>query len=151
MIITGLVRLGRDCETRYSHDGTPILSFSGAFNFYDKSAENNRGTQWVELTGFGERWERVAQYLVKGATVVVVASDPRIETYQRRDGGEGHKFVARLDNIELAGRPPEQQAGRTQPQERQAPARAPAQAGQQRQAAPKSQSGFDDLDDDIPF
>jgi single-stranded DNA-binding protein len=61
--------------------------------------------------------------------------------------GAGASLVGRVDDLELVSgqKPQEQQAPRQAAPQRQAPA-------PQRQAPPpRPSSGFDDMDDDIPF
>lgn len=149
MKLIGLVRLGRDAEVRYSPEGKPIANFSGAYN-YGRKVDGQRPTQWVKLTMFGERAERLADYLKKGAQISIVAGDVHVETFEKRDGSPGWKFVAIVDDLEFASSPRESGEGHApapapRPQAQRAAAPAP------RQAAPKSGTGFDDLDDDIPF
>jgi single-strand DNA-binding protein len=143
MHILGLVRIGRDAESRYTSNGTPVASFSGAFNFGRK---DERKVQWVEFSVWGDRAEKLAPYLLKGAQVFVSASEPHVETYEKRDGGAGWKFVARVDSLEFAGAKADRESGGDgageQPQRAAPAARAKAPAG----ADP-----FGDMTDDIPF
>lgn len=142
MNLIGPVRLGRDVEVRYLPDGTPVASISGAYNYGRKDMDGKRPTQWVELSLWGERVEKLSEWLVKGQQIYVVCSDAHVETYERRDGGSGHKFVAKIDTIEFVGSRPEQSAP---PAPRPTPASAP------RAPAAPQRGGFDDMDDDIPF
>lgn len=134
----GLARLGRDAETRFTNDGTPVASLSLAFSYGKKGADGKRPTQWVDASLWGPRAEALAQYLVKGTLVVAYLDDLHIETYQGRNG-EGHKLAGRVADIELV--PSGQRNEGEAPRQQQRPA--------QRQA-PQS-SGFDDMDDEIPF
>lgn len=145
MILTGLATLGRDAEVRYLPDGKAVANLALATNWGKKGAEGHRATQWVDASLWGERAEKLAQYLLKGTKVVVVLEEPHIETYQK-EGQNVPKLVARVSSIEFAGSPA-QSGQQAQPrQAAPAPQRQPAQ--QQRPAS----SGFDDMDDDgIPF
>lgn len=145
MKLIGLVRLGRDAELRHAPSGDAVAGFSGAFNYGKKGQDGNRPSQWVEFTIWGKRAESLQPYLTKGAQVMVVASDVHIETFDKRDGGQGFKLVGRVDDLEFAG---SRDAGGGQASA-PAPARAPAAP-----RAPQRQAGgtsFDDMDDDIPF
>ncbi len=154
MNLIGLVRLGRDAEVRYTTDGTPVCSFSGAWNYGRKDADGKRPSQWVELTMWGERGEKISEYLLKGKQFFVIANEVHIETYQKRDNsGDGFKLVGKVESLEFTS------GGDGEPQ-RQAPAPAPAYrppAAAHRPAAAsqpprgRSGTGFDDMDDDIPF
>jgi single-strand DNA-binding protein len=148
MKLIGLVRLGRDAETRYTSTGDAVCGFSAAFNYGRKGDDGKQPSQWVEFSLWGQRAERLSEYLLKGTQLFVVASDVHVETYEKRDGGSGVKLVARVDDLQFAGSKAD--GGGEQRQAAPAPApRAPAPAP--RQAAPKTGTGFDDMDSDIPF
>jgi single-strand DNA-binding protein len=158
---SGLFRIGRDCECRFLPDGTAVANVSLAFNHGKKGQDGNRPTQWIEGSLFGQRAETLAPMLVKGSQHVFHLTDLHIETYQKNDGGEGHKMVGRIDDVELTDRRDAPQ-GQQQPQRQQAqaprqqPPRQPGyqQAPQRQQPArqaPAQGSGFDDMSDDIPF
>lgn len=151
MKLIGLIRLGRDAEIRYTGDGTPVATLAGAWNYGRKGDDGNRPTQWADLALWGERAEKLSEWLLKGQQLMIVADDVHIQTYERRDGGSGAKLVGRVESIEFAGPKPEQ-GGQQQPaqQRQQAPAHRQA-APQQQKPAPKTSTGFDDMDDDIPF
>jgi single-strand DNA-binding protein len=147
MHMTGLARLGCDIEVRYTQDGKPVGTLALAFNYGQKGQDGNRPTQWVEASLWGERAEKLSEYLTKGTQISVILSEPHIQTYERRDGGQGFKLVARVIELQFAGG--QQQEGRQQEsQQRRAPAPAPRPAPAPKPAA---STGFDDMDDDIPF
>lgn len=139
----GLARLGRDCELRYTPDGTAVANLSLAFSYGRKGEDGKRPTQWLEGAVFGKRAEALAPYLLKGGLVSVTLEDTHIETFKSRDGTPGTKLTARVLAIDLAGGSTAAAPASTQP-----PARAAAPA---RQPAPQTGTSFDDLDDDIPF
>lgn len=141
--LIGLARLGRDAEVRYTGGGDAVTGLSLAMDYRDKK---EKLTQWVEGSLWGARAEGLAEYLVKGKLVYVVLDDVHIEEYEGKNG-TGHKLVGRVATIELAG-------GGKSDNERPTGARGPAAAPEQRRPASKSaskQTGFDDMDDDIPF
>jgi single-strand DNA-binding protein len=86
---------------------------------------------------WGKRAEALAPYLRKGDQIGVTLEDVHIEIYQGKNG-EGHKLVARVLDVQLIGG----QGGATTAQ--------PAPAAKAVQPA-LAGSGFDDMDDDIPF
>lgn len=148
MHLIGVARLGRDAEVRFiPGDGTAVCNLSLAWNYGKKDGEGNRPTQWVDAALFGDRAEKLAQYLLKGTQVCVHLSDPRIEEYQKTGGGTGVKLVARVDHIEFVGG--SQQQGQ---QRQQAPQQPRQQAPQRehRQAPQQSSGGFGGMDDDLP-
>ncbi len=133
----GLARLGRDCELRSTQDGTAVASLSLAMDY---RAGREKAVQWTEGALWGKPAEALAQYLVKGKLVCVTLDDVHIEEYPKRDGGTGTKLVGRVSKLELAG-------GRDDG-ERTAP---PVQRQAPKPPPKSSASGFDDMDDDIPF
>ena len=154
----GMARLGRDSETRYLNDGTPVLNMALAVNYGKKGQDGNRPTQWIEAAMFGDRAAKIAEWMVKGSAHCFTLSDMHIETYAKSDGSQGVKLAARVDDVELGPRqdgaaPQQQRQAQAQQQggyrasaPRQETAQAPRQA-----MPPKSPSGFDDMDSDIPF
>lgn len=145
---SGLFRIGRDCEVRFLPNGDAVTNVSLAFNHGKQDQDGKRPTQWIEGVLFGKRAETLAPMLTKGSQHVFHMSDLHIQTYQKNDGTEGVKLAGRIDDVELTDRrdspsPQRQQATQQRPQ-------APAQRPAPRQA-PRPASGFDDMDDDVPF
>ena len=136
----GLARLGRDCEVRFMPNGDAVANLSLAFAWGKKGEDGRQQTAWVDGALYGKQADALAQYLVKGKLICVTLDDVHIEEFQRRDGTAGTKLVGRVSKLELAG-------GRDDG-ERTAP---PAQRQAPKPAPKSSASGFDDMDDDIPF
>jgi len=157
MKLIGLIRLGRDAEIRYTGDGKPVASLAGAWNHGRKGDDGKRPTQWADLALWGDRAEKLQEYLLKGKQFFVVCSDVHVQTYQKNDGSTGVRLVGRIDDIEFAGGQNEQagQQGQQGQQRQAAPAQRQAAPTQQRQAPAAKSSGtaFDSMDDDsdIPF
>ena len=101
--------------------------------------DNKFPTQWVDAALWGDRATKLAEHITKGAQFFMHVEDLHVELYDKRDGGQGVKLVARVGQIEFT-RAPAQRPAAPAPAPR-APAPAPKAAG----------SGFDDMDDDIPF
>ena len=143
MITTGLARIGKDAELRYTSNNEPVCNISLAYNYGRKGDDGKRPTQWIEASLWGKRAESLAPYLLKGKQVDVVLEEPHIETFEGKNG-TGHKFVGRVLSIEFAS-DGQRQEGQQQPaptaQPRQTPAARPA---------PQA-SAFGSFDDDIPF
>lgn len=144
----GPARVGRDVEIRRTTSDQAVASVSLAFSYGRKGEDGKRPTLWVDAALWGARAEALAPYLVRGARVTVVLEDVHVETFKRQDNTEGTKLVGRITAIDLTGGD-QQQAQQQQPRQQQ---RAPAQ--QQRNAPrqqPSTGTGFDDMDDDVPF
>ncbi len=148
MKLIGICRLGRDAETRYTSTGEAVCGFSAAFD-YGRKEGGRRPSQWVEFTLWGKRAEALAEHLLKGTQLFIVAGDVHVETYEKRDGGTGTKLVAKVEDLQFAGSRADHEGGE---QRQAAPAPAPrAAAPAPRPAAKGTGTGFDDMDDDIPF
>ena len=134
----GLARIGKDAEVRFTPGGTAVANVSLAFTYGKKGDDGKRPTQWVDASIWGQRAEPMAPYLLKGKQIVAYLEDVHLQTYTKSDGTQNTKMVARLADLEfVAGG--EQASSQPKPQPKP-------------QAAPQSQgSGFDDMDDDIPF
>ena len=137
----GVARIGRDVELRYTAQGEAVASLSLAFGYGRKGQDGKQPTQWVDAALWGKRAEALAPYLAKGHQIGVTLEDVHIETYQGKNG-EGHKLVARVLDVQLIG-------GQAAVAASAATAR-PAPAAKAVQPA-LTGSGFDDMDDDIPF
>jgi len=134
--LIGVFRLGRDAEIRHIQNGDAVASLSLVFNHGQKMQDGNKASQWLDASLWGKRAEAMAQYLKKGSQIYAVINDPHIETYQKREGGEGFKLTGKIGEIEFVGSKPG--GGAPQPAARPAPAR--------------SAPSFDDLgNDDLPF
>ena len=131
-------RLGRDSEVKYIPSGTAVLEFSLAV---DNGFGDNKTSFWLKCAMFGDRGQKLSQYLLKGQQVIVSGEfSPR--EYQAGDGSTKISLELRVNAVELVG-------GKQDGGKRDAPAPAPAA----RQQAPVAKSGspFDDMDDGIPF
>ncbi len=151
MKLIGVCRLGRDAELRYGPTGTPVANFTAAYDYGRKGDDGKRPTQWVACAFWGDRAEKLLPYLVKGQQVYIIG-DANIETYTTRGGESGAKLAVRVDDITLCGS--KSDGGGAQEGAATAPTRDYSQAQattQQRPAATRAPSKFDDLEDDIPF
>jgi single-strand DNA-binding protein len=149
--IIGIFRIGRDAELRYTQGGEPVASLALAYNYGQKGQDGNKPSQWIEASMWGKRAEAMAQYLKKGGQIYAVISDPHIETYEKRGGGEGFKLVGKVSEIEFAGGSRgagDGQSGGKQQDSGYQPAPQRQGGGG---ASSKPRPTFDDLGDDIPF
>ena len=138
--ITIAGQLGRDAEVRFLPDGTGVASFSVA-----DSQGKEKPTIWWRCSLFGKRAESLAQYLTKGQSVTV--SGTVTEREYQKDGATVKAMEIRVNDVALQGGKRDGAAPAPAPQRAAAPSRPPARAPA---SAPVS-SGFDDMDDDIPF
>jgi single-strand DNA-binding protein len=158
VIIVG--NLGRDPEVRTFPSGGRVANVTIATTdrWKDKqSGEMKEATEWHRVV-FNERLADIAgEYLRKGSQVYIEGSI-RTRKYTDKDGVEKSITEIRADTMQMLGRregmggPSSDADGGydSAPRRQAAPSRAPAPAAQ-RPAASKPASGFDDMDDDIPF
>ncbi len=164
VIIVG--NLGRDPETRSFPNGDQVANVTIATTdrYKDKtSGEMKEITEWHRVSFFGRLAEIAGQYLRKGSQVYVEGS-LRTRKWTDKDGIEKYSTEIRADSMQMLGsRQGMGGAGAGSDDGGggagyEAPARAPAArassaASRQAPAASpaKTASGFDDMDDDIPF
>jgi single-strand DNA-binding protein len=138
MKANGLARIGKDAEVRYTPGGAAVANVSLAFTYGKKGDDGKRPTQWVDASLWGQRAESLAPYIKKGGQIVAYLEDVSIQTFTKGDGTQATKMVARLVDLEFVSSG-EQANSQPKPQPRP-------------QSTPQSHgSGFDDMDDDIPF
>ena len=161
---------GRDPEVRYTPGGTAICNISVATSSRRKdkaSGESIEDTQWHRVTFYDRLAEIAGEYLKKGRPVYV---EGRLKygKYTDKDGierntvdivaeqmqmlggregggggdeggggGGGGRYLAPRDGVDG-----NEDRNASRPAARPAPAPRPA---------PKASTGFDDMDDDIPF
>ena len=103
--------LGKDPQTRYTQDGTPVTSFSVATN---RRWNNADGTQVEETVWFHvSAWRRLAEvcgeHLKKGRQVLVegrLKPDPDTggpRVYQRNDGSTGAQYEITALTVRFLG------------------------------------------------
>jgi single-strand DNA-binding protein len=159
--------LGRDPEVRYAPSGSAICNVTLATtrNWKSKeSGERMEETEWHRVVFYDRLAEIAGEYLKKGRPVYV---EGRLKTrkWTDKDGVEKYTTEIIADQMQLLGSREGGGGGGDdmgggggggeRPQ-RSAPAARPAGGGggggaAPRQAPAKSSTGFDDMDDDIPF
>ena len=170
VIIVG--NLGRDPEMRTFPSGDQVANVTIATTdtWKDKqTGEMKEATEWHRVVFNGRLAEIAGQYLRKGSQVYVEGS-LRTRKWTDQSGVEKYSTEIRADQMQMLG----SRQGMGGPQggghddggygggEEQAPRRAPAPRApmaapaprpvpQAPAPAPRAASGFDDMDDDIPF
>jgi len=149
MLMVGVARVGNEPVARYTPDGKAVMDISLAFDYGRKGTDGRRPTQWINAAMWGDRVEKLQPYLSKGSQVFVTLSEPHIETYEKKDGsGQGFSLRARITELEFVGGRRDDSGGDGDSSGAGAPTSAPARSASK--PAGKA-SGFDELDDDIPF
>jgi single-strand DNA-binding protein len=152
--------LGRDPEVRYTANGAAIcnITIATSRNWKDKnSGEKMEETEWHRVVFYDRLAEIAGEYLKKGRSVYV---EGRLKTrkWQDKDGVEKYTTEVIADNMQLLGgrdgggggdEGGSGGGGYSRPQQSERPAQAARPAASK--PAAKSSTGFDDMDDDIPF
>lgn len=126
-------RLGRDSDLRQaSEPSKSVLNFSVA---EDVGYGDRKKTQWWSCALWGQRAEKIAQYLTKGTPVTVIGN-PELREYDKKDGTRGYELTLRVIDVVMQGR------GSERSDEEK-----PATLEEKAKAAPDK----GEFDDDIPF
>ena len=151
---------GRDPEVRYLPSGQAVANVSVATSSKRKdktTGETVEDTQWHRVTFYDRLAEIAGEYVKKGRPIYV---EGRLKygKYTDKDGVEKNTVDIIATEMQLLGAREGMGAPSTggdeegggAPRRAAAPSR-PAPAAAQRPAAAKPSTGFDDMDDDIPF
>ena len=154
VIIIG--NLGKDPEVRYTPNGNAVcnLRIATTRNWKNRdSGEKQEETEWHSVVLYDRQAEIAGEYLKKGRPVYI---EGRLKTrkWQDKEGNDRYTTEIVADTMQLLGGREgmggggEEGAGSSnRGEERSAPAAKPAAS----KPATKSATGFDDMDDDIPF
>ena len=154
--------LGRDPEVRYTPNGAAIcnVTIATSRNWKDKtSGEKVEETEWHRVVFYDRLAEIAGEYLKKGRSVYV---EGRLKTrkWQDKEGKDNYTTEVIADNMQMLGSREgmggggADEGGRSSGYggERGAGGERPARPAPPAKPAPqKSATGFDDMDDDIPF
>ena len=154
--------LGRDPEVRYTPNGAAVCNVSVATtrNWKDKnSGDKVEETEWHRVVFYDRLAEIAGEYLKKGRPVYV---EGRLKTrkWQDKDGKDNYTTEIVAEQMQLLGgregggggaQGAAEDYSQETPSAPSRPAARPAAAQRPAASAPKSSTGFDDMDDDIPF
>ena len=139
VIIIG--NIGRDPEVRFTPNGAAVANVSVATtrSWKDKnSGDKVEETEWHRVVFYDRLAEIAGEYLKKGKPVYI---EGRLKTrkWQDKDGKDNYTTEIVAEQMQLLG-------GREE-----GAVSAPRQAPPKSSPAPKSDTGFDDMDPDIPW
>jgi single-strand DNA-binding protein len=146
--------LGRDPEVRYAPSGSAICNVTLATSrqWKDKnSGERQEETEWHRVVFYDRLAEIAGEYLKKGRPVYV---EGRLKTRKWTDKDGVDKYTTEIiaDQMQLLGsREGGGDEGGGGGGGYSRPAARPAAAAAPKPAAKPAATGFDDMDDDIPF
>lgn len=123
---------GKDPEQRFTPGGDAVASVSLATT---RKRKDHEVTSWWKVQAFGKTAEALQRFITKGVAFGVTG-EPVIEEWVDKEGNKRQTPTVYADKIILLGKSeaPEPRQERQQPSPRGGGA-----------------SGFDDMDDDLPF
>ena len=135
-----IVRATKDAELATTPQGKRVMKVSFA---YDIGYGQNKKPQFVSASMWGDRGDKIAQYITKGVQFEVIADDMEAYTYQKQSGETVAAMRCTIRDVVLCG-------GRSVSDSAQSNTQANLSTAGNKQAQP--QGGFADFDDqDIPF
>lgn len=116
--------LGRDAELKQTPQGKSVLEFSLAVN---SGFKKDGPPSWWRCAIWGDRGEKLQQYLVKG-TRLLVEGEPKLRQYEDKDGNKRLSAEIFVNNIEFMGSKSESNSSQS-----------------------SESAGYDDDDGEVPF
>ena len=154
--------LGRDPEVRYTPNGNAVCNVSIATTRNWKSKESGdkvEETEWHRVVFYDRLAEIAGEYLKKGRSVYV---EGRLKTrkWQDKDGKDQYTTEVVAEQMQMLGGREGMggggggggdEGGYSRGGDREESRSAPPSRQQASKPAAKPATGFDDMDDDIPF
>jgi single-strand DNA-binding protein len=138
--------LGKDPETRYMSNGEAVTNITLATTdtWKDKNSEKQEKTEWHRVVFYRKLAEIAGEYLKKGGSVYV---EGRLETRQWTDKNGVERYTTEIiaTDMEMLG----SRGGSSNYQSDPPQGKSEQPTNQRRQTS--NPTGFDGMDDDIPF
>ncbi len=144
---------GRDPEVRYLPSGQAVANVSIATSTKRKdknSGETVEDTQWHRITFYDRLAEIAGEYVKKGRPIYVEGRLKYGSYTDKTTGVEKNTVDIIATELQLLGGR-EGMGGPSEDGGSRAPSRSSAPAASAPRASAPAKSGFDDMDDDIPF
>lgn len=129
--------LGKDPEIRFMPNGEKVAQFSIATTdtWKDKNGEKQEKTEWHRIVLYRKLAEIAEEYVKKGSQVYI---EGRLETKKYTDKSSIERYITQIigDKLKMLDKRPGGQSDSSS-----------TQAG----AGRSNGTGFEDIDDDIPF
>ncbi len=96
--------LGQEPDLRYTQSGKAVLNLSLAVStsFYDADKEKRENTEWIKVTVWGSRAEKLTEQLSVGARVSVEGS-LKTNKWSDKNGVEREQTVVNATHVYLIG------------------------------------------------
>ncbi|MDR4651143.1 MAG: single-stranded DNA-binding protein [Nitrosomonas sp.] len=137
--------LGKDPETRYMSNGEAVTNITLATTevWKDKNGEKQEKTEWHRVTFYRKLAEIAGEYLKKGRPVYV---EGRLETRKWTDKNGVDRYTTEIIATDMKMLGSRSGSDSFDTPDREGHESAPAQS-----SSGRSNTGFDDMEDDIPF
>lgn len=136
--------LGRDPEIRYmpSGDAMANLNLATTDTWKDKAGEKQERTEWHRIVMFGKQAEIAGEYLKKGSQIYI---EGRLQTRKWTDKSNIERYTTEIvaDRMQMLGGRSAGGGSYDSSENKE------TEYGNT--SAQKSNTGFDDMEDDIPF
>lgn len=130
-------RLGRDPETRYLTNGDAVTNITLAVDesYKDKSGNKIDKCEWINVTFYRKLAEIVGEYLIKGS-LVYVSGKMQTRKFTDKNGIERYKTEIIASDMKMLSSKQNANSNESDPAQ---------------QRSDNANTGFDNMDDDIPF
>lgn len=112
---TGIGRLTRDSELRYTPSGVAVTTFTIAVDRRFKNAQGEKVTDFIRVKTFKQLAELCANYLSKGK-LCAVSGELQISEYTDKDGQKRWSTDIAADEVQFLSPKSEDTQGQPQPQ-----------------------------------
>ena len=138
--------LGKDPETRYMSNGEAVTNITLATTdtWKDKNGEKQEKTEWHRVTFYRKLAEIAGEYLKKGRSVYI---EGRLETRKWTDKNGVERYTTDIiaSDMKMLGNRSGSGNFESPPDHEE------DNSVSNRPSSTKAPTGFDDMDDDIPF
>ncbi len=141
--------LGKDPETRYMSNGEAVTNITVATTdtWKDKNGEKQEKTEWHRVTFYRKLAEIAGEYLKKGRQVYI---EGRLETRKWTDKTGNERYTTEVIATDMKMLGSRSGSGSFETNEPAADSSTSSPPAKQPDSV-KRGSGFDDMEDDIPF
>ena len=142
--------LGRDPETRYMSNGEAVTNITVATTdtWKDKNGEKQEKTEWHRVTFYRKLAEIAGEYLKKGRQVYV---EGRLETRKWTDKTGNERYTTEVIATDMKMLGSRSGSGSFESNETATTDSSVSSTSAKQPDSVKRGSGFDDMEDDIPF
>lgn len=136
-------------ENRYMSNGDAVVNCSIAVNesYKDKNGDKQEKTEWVNVVAYRKLAEIMANYCTKGM-LIYVSGKMSTRKWEDKNGVERYSTEIIASDMKMLGSAREKV---TSDDRQFDESNSPRKQSTQKQSASPTGSGFDDMDDDIPF